>query len=235
MMDYMYKGEVNISQDQLGTFLKAAESLQIKGLTDGTGDDSRDVGSTQPKRHEPPRKIPHNQQPRSPAVLPHSSAGLTIEPRRSSAHDVPNSPIRSREGSASPTPRKRRRPRRPSQGDDYEPSYDNNDSQNTAIVPTSNQISSTPNAIPKIQPPETDDNDEISRIAEAGLMKEKTEPPSEYMEPKTEYIEETPTDDNVEDLTLDDDDDLDGMDMGAGPSHSNDNSNQGKFYHYHFT
>ncbi|KAL1129028.1 hypothetical protein AAG570_013560 [Ranatra chinensis] len=34
MMDYMYRGEVNISQDQIDMFLKAAESLQIKGLTD---------------------------------------------------------------------------------------------------------------------------------------------------------------------------------------------------------
>lgn len=34
MLDYMYRGEVNISQEHLGTFLKAAESLQIKGLTD---------------------------------------------------------------------------------------------------------------------------------------------------------------------------------------------------------
>ncbi|KAJ1529442.1 hypothetical protein ONE63_006220 [Megalurothrips usitatus] len=34
MLDYMYRGEVNISQDQLSTFLKAAESLQIKGLSD---------------------------------------------------------------------------------------------------------------------------------------------------------------------------------------------------------
>lgn len=40
MMDYMYRGEVNISQDQLTALLKAAESLQIKGLSDnrsGTG------------------------------------------------------------------------------------------------------------------------------------------------------------------------------------------------------
>lgn len=37
MMDYMYRGEVNISQDQLAALLKAAESLQIKGLSDSSG------------------------------------------------------------------------------------------------------------------------------------------------------------------------------------------------------
>jgi hypothetical protein len=83
MMDYMYKGEVNISQDQLGQFLKAAESLQIKGLTDGGGGegDTRDVGSTSQKRHEPApvrKSIPHNQS-RSPVVLPpHASGKLNV-------------------------------------------------------------------------------------------------------------------------------------------------------------
>ncbi|XP_017151203.1 longitudinals lacking protein-like [Drosophila miranda] len=32
LMDYMYRGEVNVSLDQLDAFLKAAESLQIRGL-----------------------------------------------------------------------------------------------------------------------------------------------------------------------------------------------------------
>ena len=39
-MDYMYRGEVNISQDQLAALLKAAESLQIKGLSDSRGSTS---------------------------------------------------------------------------------------------------------------------------------------------------------------------------------------------------
>lgn len=33
MLEYMYRGEVNVTQEQLGRFLKAAESLKIKGLT----------------------------------------------------------------------------------------------------------------------------------------------------------------------------------------------------------
>lgn len=36
MMNYMYRGEVNITQETLGSFLKAAESLQIRGLTDNS-------------------------------------------------------------------------------------------------------------------------------------------------------------------------------------------------------
>lgn len=46
MMDYMYRGEVNISQDQLAALLKAAESLQIKGLSDSRGGSNGSNSST---------------------------------------------------------------------------------------------------------------------------------------------------------------------------------------------
>lgn len=48
MLDYMYRGEVNISQEQLSTFLKAAESLQIKGLTDTGGEDGNGLLPNRP-------------------------------------------------------------------------------------------------------------------------------------------------------------------------------------------
>ena len=32
LVDYMYKGEVNVAQDQLPRFLAAAEILKIKGI-----------------------------------------------------------------------------------------------------------------------------------------------------------------------------------------------------------
>ncbi|KAL0132394.1 hypothetical protein PUN28_000283 [Cardiocondyla obscurior] len=81
MMDYMYRGEVNISQDQLAALLKAAESLQIKGLSE-----SKTAGSS--KTESRPQKTVS--QPTAPSLdIPHASSGLTIEknkvPRQSLA------------------------------------------------------------------------------------------------------------------------------------------------------
>lgn len=32
LVDFMYKGEVNVTQEEISTLLKAAEALQIRGL-----------------------------------------------------------------------------------------------------------------------------------------------------------------------------------------------------------
>ncbi|XP_063707802.1 longitudinals lacking protein, isoforms F/I/K/T-like isoform X2 [Culicoides brevitarsis] len=55
MMDYMYRGEVNISQDQLAALLKAAESLQIKGLSDNR---SNSVPNKADNLVKPPPPVP---------------------------------------------------------------------------------------------------------------------------------------------------------------------------------
>ncbi|GLH02515.1 Protein glass [Gryllus bimaculatus] len=49
MIDYIYRGEVKISEERLGDFLEAAESLQIKGLGDGNIRDGLEkAGLTEP-------------------------------------------------------------------------------------------------------------------------------------------------------------------------------------------
>ncbi|XP_046663180.1 longitudinals lacking protein, isoforms H/M/V-like [Homalodisca vitripennis] len=225
MMDYMYRGEVNISQDQLGTFLKAAESLQIKGLSDN-GDDARDVGSTAPKRQDStPSTRPSVTQVRTPAEAK----------RPAPPGDLSDA---SRDGSISPSSlRKRRRTRRPSQGDDPDldatsncdlPPAQSTPVPNTTIVPT--PVQSLPKPVVKQEQPST-----ISRLDTTlpeTVKKEIIEPPSEpLLEPKTEYLDYMNNENSieVEDLTLDDDDEeLDtSMDNSRpGPSHG-DMSNQG--------
>ncbi|XP_060802692.1 longitudinals lacking protein isoform X2 [Amyelois transitella] len=86
MMDYMYRGEVNISQDQLAALLKAAESLQIKGLSDNK--------PSRPPSRPAPAALPAHP-PRVPSPPPQAREGS----------------IDSREGSVSPS-RRRKKARR---------------------------------------------------------------------------------------------------------------------------
>ncbi|XP_054736480.1 longitudinals lacking protein, isoforms F/I/K/T isoform X1 [Anastrepha obliqua] len=106
MMDYMYRGEVNISQDQLAALLKTAESLQIKGLSDNRS------GST-----------PKTEQHRGLNVHGSGSGGklsvYTLEQTQPKRPRVGPSPMEttdisgSREGSSSPS-RRRKKARRKS-------------------------------------------------------------------------------------------------------------------------
>ncbi|KAK4010627.1 hypothetical protein OUZ56_019766 [Daphnia magna] len=45
LVDYMYKGEVNVAQEQLASFLQTAEALDIKGLAYKEGDQSKSKSS----------------------------------------------------------------------------------------------------------------------------------------------------------------------------------------------
>ncbi|XP_058463983.1 protein bric-a-brac 1 [Malaya genurostris] len=49
VVDFMYKGEINVSQEQIGPLLKIAEMLKIRGLADVNGDQElNQIGNTEP-------------------------------------------------------------------------------------------------------------------------------------------------------------------------------------------
>lgn len=80
MMDYMYRGEVNISQDQLAALLKAAESLQIKGLSDNrSGSSAKGIDSTQQKQQVPVTGV----------AAGAAKTGLTIEQNKRPNAELP--------------------------------------------------------------------------------------------------------------------------------------------------
>ncbi|XP_011160467.1 longitudinals lacking protein, isoforms H/M/V isoform X13 [Solenopsis invicta] len=237
MMDYMYRGEVNISQDQLAALLKAAESLQIKGLSE-----SKTAGSS--KTESRPQKTVS--QPTAPSLdIPHASSGLTIEknkvPRQSlapsSVGDIPEdsaSPqvskgLSSREGSQSPTSRKRKRPRRRSL---TEETIENQDASNSSDMPQQMGVPAlgiAPVADEKVHADPTDSlgrsalMTQLTKPADEMLQLplEKPEPNDNLIEPKSEYLDDA--EEGVEDLTLDEDmNDLNDMEQDnnrAGPSH----------------
>merc|ERR1719336_3598320 len=39
IIDFMYKGEINVSQDRLSSLLKTAENLKVKGLAEVSGEE----------------------------------------------------------------------------------------------------------------------------------------------------------------------------------------------------
>ncbi|XP_063993871.1 longitudinals lacking protein isoform X2 [Diachasmimorpha longicaudata] len=235
MMDYMYRGEVNISQDQLAALLKAAESLQIKGLSESkTGGNHSNSTKTDTRQKTQPPVL---------SDIPHASSGLTIEknskvPRQSIAHvsvaDVPEdsaSPqlpkgVSSREGSQSPVARKRNKIRRRSVGDDT--SMDNHEASNSSDLPQ--QLGITSLGLTPVDDKLHSDGGDGKSALMTHLTKpaddmhqipmEKAEPTDNLIEPKSEYLEDP--EESVEDLTLDDDmNDLNEMEQDnnrAGPS-----------------
>ncbi|XP_011686590.1 PREDICTED: longitudinals lacking protein, isoforms H/M/V isoform X25 [Wasmannia auropunctata] len=240
MMDYMYRGEVNISQDQLAALLKAAESLQIKGLSE-----SKTAGSS--KTESRPQKAVS--QPTAPSLdIPHASSGLTIEknkvPRQSLAQssvgDLPEDSVSpqvskglsSREGSQSPTARKRKRTRRRSFTEDSNTIIENQDASNSSDMPQQMGVPALGIAPVADEKVHSDPTDSLGRSAlmtqltkpadeMLQLPLEKPEPNDNLIEPKSEYLDDA--EEGVEDLTLDEDmNDLNDMEQDnnrAGPSH----------------
>ncbi|XP_029736164.2 protein bric-a-brac 1 [Aedes albopictus] len=108
MMDYMYRGEVNISQDQLAALLKAAESLQIKGLSD-----NRSSSTAPPQQKQAQSEASASKSLLAPVLPASKVSGLTIENKRPLKPDIRETDVSgSREGSVSPTLRKRKKIRR---------------------------------------------------------------------------------------------------------------------------
>nr|XP_017021991.1 longitudinals lacking protein, isoforms A/B/D/L isoform X4 [Drosophila kikkawai] len=128
MMDYMYRGEVNISQDQLAALLKAAESLQIKGLSD-----NRTGGGSAPKPESTQQQQHHRGK---------LSGAYTLEQTKRArlatggAMDASGDVSGSREGSSSPS-RRRRKVRRRSMEND---AHDNSNSSVLQAVASNQSI-----------------------------------------------------------------------------------------------
>merc|ERR1719192_1341930 len=49
IIDFMYRGEINVSQDRLSSLLKTAENLKVKGLAEVSGEDlEKEKSETKP-------------------------------------------------------------------------------------------------------------------------------------------------------------------------------------------
>ncbi|XP_055846458.1 protein bric-a-brac 1-like [Episyrphus balteatus] len=80
IVDFMYKGEINVSQDQIGPLLRIAEMLKVRGLADVNGENSGS-GETQTTSSAP--------QPRRSEEATTSGSSQNVNPRDSSGSAPP--------------------------------------------------------------------------------------------------------------------------------------------------
>ncbi|KAG7313410.1 hypothetical protein JYU34_000530 [Plutella xylostella] len=96
VVDFMYRGEINVSQDQITALLKVAEMLKIRGLTDVSGEHGvlRAGGLSAGVGGEPPRvpKRPVSRAEETPAKSRRSSPGMSPTPRRTPPAPGPTPP-----------------------------------------------------------------------------------------------------------------------------------------------
>ncbi|XP_043244804.1 zinc finger and BTB domain-containing protein 17-like isoform X18 [Amphibalanus amphitrite] len=69
IVEFMYKGKVNVSQGQLASFIKTAEMLQVQGLSGGDDKDPPPSPAPPPPPPPEPARAWSQQQPQSPAAL----------------------------------------------------------------------------------------------------------------------------------------------------------------------
>ena len=102
VLDFMYHGEVSVSQEDLNKFLSVAEDLEVKGLTQKQSSDSKETSNSssqsRPERkspqsvvhHSPPASIPRGPQ----SVYPVSSHESPVNPVKTEPRpSVPDNPV----------------------------------------------------------------------------------------------------------------------------------------------
>lgn len=254
MLEYMYRGEVNVTQEQLGRFLKAAETLKIKGLTNNDvgnagGQITPIVAPTQVApatissnaplppsttaivapvlsgandirevpvrtRQDVRKSLPSVQpvQPRSPIgnqislveTLKNAPASLVI--------DIPPiSPVNSKEGSLSPTPRKRIK-RKQSQNDEFHSHVENNKQKMNSNVHSLNVSNKNNDSVLDVDP---------LAILETGIVK-----------PEVKFESGDVNDEDESEGELSIDEDRDGNTSRAGPSNGSSTAADGKIFKY---
>ena len=72
ILEFVYLGEVNVEQDRLESFLKTAELLRIKGLTDGLGEKKQERSPPVVAKQAPPPVVKEKTPPKLPILKPAS-------------------------------------------------------------------------------------------------------------------------------------------------------------------
>lgn len=91
LVEFMYKGEVNVVQEQLPTLLKTAEALKIKGLAEVTGDggkgEDKPNASVTPRPDSPSRRKRQRIRRKSTDSAAHSDSEESVPKASRTEHD----------------------------------------------------------------------------------------------------------------------------------------------------
>lgn len=130
LLDFMYRGEVSVDQERLSAFLRVAESLRIKGLTE--------VNDEKPANRDSSETPPSNTQNRNPYVLQQQQQQRKVLQQQATQQNqqLSNNPLLGSALSMAMPKRKRGRPRKLSGSDDVDADYDDDYRENLLQVKT---------------------------------------------------------------------------------------------------
>lgn len=137
LLDFMYRGEVSVDQERLSAFLRVAESLRIKGLTE--------VNDEKPANRDNAETPPSNTQNRNPYVLQQQQQQRKVlqQQQQQATHQnqqqLLNNPLLGSALSMTMPKRKRGRPRKLSGSDDVD-DYDDDYRENLLQVKTNVRV-----------------------------------------------------------------------------------------------
>ena len=79
MLDFVYRGEVTVSQEDLGSFLAVGADLRIKGLTENTGGGGANSNLSSPHRSSGQPTVESPRKSSNPSIAAESEDDFDIQ------------------------------------------------------------------------------------------------------------------------------------------------------------